>query len=305
MHIDPRRLPVLLAVRREGGIVAAADVLGVSPSAVSQQVQRLEDEVGLELIERTPTGAVLTPAGHVLAGGAERIEAELTDTTQALRPFTGQVTGVVTIGSFQTLLRAVLIPFLADLAHVLPGIELRLVETDEIPGMAALRSGRFDILTLERDESPGGAPRGFTDTAFFDEPWVLATPTAAPPIGSERDLAPLHWLRVLPGTAGAHAMARITAGIPEPEFAEDSYINYGVALSLVTAGRGSTVLPRLALVDVPLEGVRVTPLPGLGVRRLLIRHRTHAADPATPGGQVIQRLVQWVADHPFSEGVPA
>ena len=53
MDIDPRRLPFLLSVAREGGIVAAADILMVSPSAVSQQIQKLEEEVGLRLVERT------------------------------------------------------------------------------------------------------------------------------------------------------------------------------------------------------------------------------------------------------------
>ena len=43
MDIDPRRLPFLLSVAREGGIVAAADILMVSPSAVSQQIQKLEE----------------------------------------------------------------------------------------------------------------------------------------------------------------------------------------------------------------------------------------------------------------------
>ena len=50
MDIDPRRLPFLLSVAREGGIVAAADILMVSPSAVSQQIQKLEEEVGLKLV---------------------------------------------------------------------------------------------------------------------------------------------------------------------------------------------------------------------------------------------------------------
>lgn len=66
MHIDPRRLAYLLAVHRQGGIVAAADVLALTPSAVSQQIRRLEEEVGLDLVDRSPTGAALTPAGRIL-----------------------------------------------------------------------------------------------------------------------------------------------------------------------------------------------------------------------------------------------
>ena len=74
MDISVQRLEVLLAVSREGGIQAAADELGVSPSAVSQQIRKLERETSFDLLTRTPTGAVLTEAGKIMTAGAERIE---------------------------------------------------------------------------------------------------------------------------------------------------------------------------------------------------------------------------------------
>ena len=85
MDIDPRRLPFLLSVAREGGIVAAADILMVSPSAVSQQIQKLEEEVGLKLVERTTSGAILTPAGSIVAEAGERINADIAEALKALR----------------------------------------------------------------------------------------------------------------------------------------------------------------------------------------------------------------------------
>ena len=60
MEIDPRRLAVLLGIHRHGGVLAAADELGVTASAISQQVARLEDETGVTLLDRQPRGAVLT-----------------------------------------------------------------------------------------------------------------------------------------------------------------------------------------------------------------------------------------------------
>ena len=84
MDIDPRRLPFLLSVAREGGIVAAADILMVSPSAVSQQIQKLEEEVGLKLVERTTSGAILTPAGTIVAEAGERINADIAEALKAL-----------------------------------------------------------------------------------------------------------------------------------------------------------------------------------------------------------------------------
>ena len=77
MDISAHRIAVLLAVHRAGGVVAAADLLRLSPSAVSQQVRLLEKEAGVRVLDRTPTGAVLTESGRVLAETAERIESEL------------------------------------------------------------------------------------------------------------------------------------------------------------------------------------------------------------------------------------
>lgn len=74
MKLDPRRLATLLEVQRDGGIVSAANTLGISPSTVSQQIHKLEIETGTTLIHRTPTGATLTPAGKLLAASAERVE---------------------------------------------------------------------------------------------------------------------------------------------------------------------------------------------------------------------------------------
>ena len=84
MRITPSRLSVLLAVHRAGGIVAAADSQHLTPSAVSQQIKLLEKEAGVRVLDRAPTGAVLTDAGRVLAETAERIEAELASAQREL-----------------------------------------------------------------------------------------------------------------------------------------------------------------------------------------------------------------------------
>src|SRR5690554_2897605 len=59
MAIDPRRLAFLLAVHRSGGVLAAADMLKVTPSAVSQQIARLEAEEGVQVLDRGPRGVTL------------------------------------------------------------------------------------------------------------------------------------------------------------------------------------------------------------------------------------------------------
>ena len=290
MDIDPRRLPFLLSVAREGGIVAAADILMVSPSAVSQQIQKLEEEVGLKLVERTTSGAILTPAGTIVAEAGERINADIAEALKALRPLTGQVTGTVTLGAFLTICRSTLIPALPDLEEALPGIDLRIEETEETPGMAALRTGRFDI---QRDEDPGLPPRGYTDIPFIDEPWVLVTPDSAPPIRSIEDLADLTWLRVSPGSSGDHVMRRITKAFPDTSWAPHLYTTYEAARSLVRARAGSTILPAMALAGAHRTGMRITPLPSLGTRKILLRHKNHGWSEGGGPARVVSFLTEW------------
>ena len=93
-------MAILLAVYRNGGIVAASDTLRISPSAISQQIRLLEKEAGVQLLERTPRGAQLTSAGRLLTDAAERIEAEITGAQRELLASSGQsVTGMVRVGT--------------------------------------------------------------------------------------------------------------------------------------------------------------------------------------------------------------
>ena len=159
--------------------------------------------------------------------------------------------------------------------------------------MAALRTGQYDILVIERDEDPGLAPRGYTDVPFLDEPWMLVTPDSAPPIGSIEDLADLTWLRVSPGSSGDHVMRRITKAFPDTRWAPHLYTTYEAARSLVRARTGSTILPAMALAGAHTEGMRITPLPSLGTRKILLRHKNHGWSEAGGPARVAGYLAEW------------
>src|SRR3954467_9412589 len=114
MVLDPRRLRFLLAVARYGGVLAAPDEPGVTASAVSQQITRLEQETGHALLQRTPTGSLLTPAGLALAEAAEDVERALAVARGRLAQDDAEVTGTVRIGGFQSFLANVLSPALHE-----------------------------------------------------------------------------------------------------------------------------------------------------------------------------------------------
>ncbi|WP_244864039.1 helix-turn-helix domain-containing protein [Paraburkholderia aspalathi] len=62
------RLRALLELARSGTMAAAAEALFLTPSAISQQIAQLEDEVGVKLTERIGRRVKLTAAGHALVG---------------------------------------------------------------------------------------------------------------------------------------------------------------------------------------------------------------------------------------------
>lgn len=291
MATDPRRLAVLLAVHRAGGVLAAADLLHVTPSAVSQQIQRLEAEEGVAVLDRGPRGATLTAAGRILAEAAERIEAELVEARKSLAAMEGELSGRVTVAGFQTAIRTVIAPALGVIAERHPGIDLVIEEREPAESLRRLREGDADIVLLERDEDADShVPRGQRDVVLLEEPWrAVLPPTVATPTQLS-DLAGATWLGAEPGTAAARALGRI-AGSVAPMTVRHVYYDFDVALSLVAAGQGIGMLPALALQgDLP-EQVTVATVPGLGSRRLVARHRATRREPGPAVAAVVDELL--------------
>ncbi|WP_127130499.1 LysR family transcriptional regulator [Georgenia sp. SYP-B2076] len=297
MEIDPRRLGFLLAVSRSGGVLAAADSLRVSPSAVSQQIARLEAETGVRVLDRQPTGATLTPAGRVLAEAGERIESEVGETRRALAALEGDVSGVVVVGAFQTAIRAVLVPLLAELEHTLPGVELVVHEIAEEQGRRALRRGELDLLVIEHDIStPAPAPQGTRDVPFLDEPWIVVLSAQAPVPTTLLDLADSSWLAPERGGAADRALSRLGTELGYTPRTVHRYLDFDVALSMVAAGLGVALLPELALRRHLPDNVQWAALPGLGTRRLFVRHRATRTEPRAATLAVLEQMLQVAAN---------
>ncbi|WHP17350.1 LysR family transcriptional regulator [Cellulomonas sp. ES6] len=291
MPTDPRRLAVLLAVHRAGGVLAAADLLHVTPSAVSQQIARLEAEEGVPVLDRGPRGATLTAAGRILAEAAERIESELVEARKSLAALGGEVSGRVTVAGFQTAIRAVVAPTFAVVAERHPGIELVVEERDPAESMRRLREGDADVVLLERDEDADThVPRGQRDVVLLEEPWRLVLPGSVATPTQLSDLAGVTWLAAERNTAAARAMGRVTSALGAPTV-RHVYYDFDVALALVAAGQGVGLLPALALQGELPDGVTVATVPGLGSRRLVARHRATRREPGPAVVAVIEELL--------------
>lgn len=292
MDIDPRRLAVLLAVHRGGGVVAAARALHLTPSAVSQQVARLEVEVGRPVLDRRPAGAVLTAAGRVLVEAAERLEADLHEAERSLAVLSGDLAGTVTVGAPQSVLRAVLVPLVPVLVAEHAGLDVRLVQAEGADAVQQLRTGLLDVLVLEADSPLGRSrPRGTRDVAVVDEPWLVATALDEPAPTSLEDLRAATWLGVDETAAAYAATERVLRGFEHRPPTAHRYDDYNVAVSMVAGGLGVALVPSLAVAGTAPEGVRVTELPGVGTRRLVARFRTTQGGPPREVTTVLRAVV--------------
>src|SRR3990170_2756500 len=100
--LDVKRLQILLAIVEEGSVTSAAAALGYTPSAVSQQLLRLERDAGQPLLDRHARGMTPTDAGLVLARHARKVVRQLAAAEADLADIAGGRRGSVTLGTFPT-----------------------------------------------------------------------------------------------------------------------------------------------------------------------------------------------------------
>src|SRR5262245_61184118 len=147
--IDLGRLRALNAVATYGTVLAAADALRCTPSAVSQQLAKLERETRSALVEKDGRRLRLTDAGRVLAEHATRVLAAVDEAEAALAAHRETVTGRLTVAAFATACRALLPHALLRLAAEYPALSTGLIECNPHQGLDALVRGRVDLAVLD------------------------------------------------------------------------------------------------------------------------------------------------------------
>jgi DNA-binding transcriptional LysR family regulator len=259
MRIDPRRLAILGAVADAGGVLAAAGVLHLTPSAVSQQISRLEAETGVILLDRSRLGgrraAGLTPAGRMLATHAARLAETMAGAERDLATLTGQVTGPVTVGGVQTVVRHLLAPVAATIAGTIPTLRMRIRQIERRPGSAALQGGGLDLLLVETGPGePVPSAPGLHAFRLLDDPYQIVYPSVWAPVAGVEALLTRPWVDGQAGSATRVVLDRIAAAHAVTLDRQHECVEFPAALALVAAGLAATVVPALALpADEPVE----------------------------------------------------
>lgn len=170
---------MLREVARAGSIAGAASSLGYTPSAVSQQLAKLEREVGVSLLERGPRSVELTDAGRRLSDHTDIVVARLRDAEADIRALAGA--GCLRIASFATADLMLVPDAVARLRGMHPSVELTLRELDPIASLEQLRDRDLDLaLVLDYDFVPLPERAGITRMLLLEEALNVMLPSNHP-----------------------------------------------------------------------------------------------------------------------------
>jgi DNA-binding transcriptional LysR family regulator len=282
--IDLGRLRALHAVASYRTVLAAAHALHCTPSAVSQQLSKLERETRTTLVEKDGRRLRLTEAGRVLAAHAERVLASVDEAEAALAAHRDTVIGRLTVASFPTACRALLPGALQRLEADHPQLSTGLVEVNPHEGLDMLHRGHVDLAVL--DDWPEAAlryPAGIARSELGRDVADLIVP-AAHPAKQRTKLAPLRnerWISTNAGDICHEWLIRVLPGV-QPDFHVGEF---ETQLTLIAAGLGVAMIPRLARPPLP-AGVRVVTVDPEPTRRVVLAWReASAARPAIKAAQ--------------------
>ncbi|MBY5162604.1 LysR family transcriptional regulator [Salsipaludibacter albus] len=259
--IDPRRLRFLVEVDHWGTVTAAAESLGYSPSAASQQLAALQRDLDVELLVRDGRNVRLTRAGRALVDAADGVFDALETAETATRRAAAASTGVVRVGALGSTIVDLVPLAVASLERDEPELGLEVVDLGDAV-LDALRNRRIDLAVDHHwSNVPDRAIDGLSVIELCREPVYVVTredvDLTDPQVRAEGA-----WIDhpcVQCGPATRAVIASLGAEDPRMQFTTDDMT---VMLHVAALGSAMTVVPGLACLHLP-DGVRAWRVPGV------------------------------------------
>ncbi len=245
--VNLRDLEYLVALAEERHFRKAAEKCFVSQPTLSGQLRKLEDELGVVLMERTSRKVLFTPAGDAITAQARRVLAETKELRDTARTFTEPMSGELHIGLIPTVGPYLLPHIIPVLKQHFPELHIYLYEAQTHTLLKQLADGDLDCLILAQLDSMDN----FGSLPLYDEPMMLALPTEHAWAGREQiALNELQGEKLLMLEDG-HCLRDqamgfcFAAGIGEDNHFQATSLE--TLRNMVAAGSGLTLIPQLAV----------------------------------------------------------
>ncbi len=263
MRLELRYLAALEAIEASGSFGAAADRLGYTQSAISQQIAALERLVGQPLIERPggrrPVG--LTPAGRSLRGHAEAVLTRVRLAEADLDALAAGAAGRLRVGTIQSTGVRILPGAAARLAELHPEVDLEIHESsDDLALLDSLRDGALELAFAELPV----ASEVFATRPLLDDPYVLLVPAGSPLANGSFGIGELATAPLI-GYRSCRTCERVESylcgvgiDLQRVAYADDN----AIIQAMVREGQGVALMTRLSIdeADPGIEAVRLDEL---------------------------------------------
>lgn len=281
--LDLAAVQSLRAVDTHGTVSAAADALGYTPSAISQQVKRLERQSGLPMLERVGRGVMLTSHGRRLVEHGSRVLSELEGIESGLHREADSVSGRLRIAAFSTAMRGLVAPVVRRLLDTHPDLAVSLSEKEPWETIDLVAGGQFEIgLVHSWGDVPLSIPDHLDTTHLGRDEADVIVPIGHR-LGRRRrvtpgDLVDEDWIATPEGTICRQWLRRMYDGTGhQPRIAHQS-MEFDSHIALVSAGLGIALVPRLGRAELPDTVVALRAHDPAPVRELIAVHRRSMAE---------------------------
>lgn len=259
--MELRHLRTIVAVAQHHSLTKAADQLYLSQSAVSQQIRRLERELGVEVFRRTSRSVELTAEGGVILAYAQRVLAEVDGMHSELEEITGLLAGNLRIGGVYPTGPYDLFGMLADFRAAHPGVAIHMVEDTQDDLLVALRADELDCAFTALN--PDALGNEFAATLIWEDEFVVALPVdhrlCAQPCVTFEELAKEDLIAYRENSALRRRLERTMGELGlEPR---NAFICTEMAAvrGLASKGLGVAVIPR-SVAEQPGEPIELRPV---------------------------------------------
>ncbi len=292
--VDIRHLAALVAVVEQGSFAKAAQTLGFTQSAISQQIAALEKAAGLPVFDRPkgPRAAELTPAGDLLLAYARTTLDGVREMDEQLDRLRRGVSGSLVIGTFQSVSAEILPTLIQRMRAEVPDVDIRLFETDD--QTALLRGVLEDELDLAFTVDADPDPRLQSDMLGYD-PFVMIAAVGDLPEGvATPDDINGHPIIGQPDSSVCQLLIdrRLSEMGAQPDYVFRSQDN-GAVQGMVRSGMGRAIMPYLAI-DPDDPGVVVLPIEPPIARTIQLTRRADRSLP--PAADHFAALAHEVSD---------